>query len=91
MSSGGSSEGGECPRCSDIMTLIISLSRMRLITKVGPSEVWNPTLTNKTITIKAATWKRLQKYGNHFGSTYDGIITQILDALELQHQNSRTS
>jgi macrodomain Ter protein organizer (MatP/YcbG family) len=49
---------------------------------VGPAQVWDPTSTNKTITIKAATWKRLQKYGNHFGSTYDSIITQILDEKE---------
>jgi macrodomain Ter protein organizer (MatP/YcbG family) len=49
---------------------------------VGPSEVWDPNSTNKTITIKATTWTQLQKYGNHFGSTYDSIITQILDEKE---------
>ena len=49
---------------------------------VGPAQIWDPTSTNKTITIKTRTWKRLQKYGNHFGSTYDSIITQILDEKE---------
>jgi macrodomain Ter protein organizer (MatP/YcbG family) len=49
---------------------------------VGPAQVWDPNSTNKTITIKSTTWKRLQKYGNHFGSTYDSIITQILDEKE---------
>jgi macrodomain Ter protein organizer (MatP/YcbG family) len=49
---------------------------------VGPAIAWEPNSVNKTITIKAATWKRLQKYGNHFGSTYDSIITQILDEKE---------
>jgi macrodomain Ter protein organizer (MatP/YcbG family) len=49
---------------------------------VGPAQVWDPNSTNKTITIKETTWKRLQKYGNHFGSTYDSIITPILDEKE---------
>jgi hypothetical protein len=49
---------------------------------VGPAQVWDPTSANKTITIKTTTSKRLQKYGNHFGSTYDSIITQILDEKE---------
>ena len=49
---------------------------------IGPAMVWEPNSVNKTITIKATTWKRLQKYGNHFGSTYDSIITQILDEKE---------
>jgi macrodomain Ter protein organizer (MatP/YcbG family) len=49
---------------------------------IGPAIAWEPNSVNKTITIKTATWKRLQKYGNHFGSTYDSIITQILDEKE---------
>ena len=49
---------------------------------VGPAQVWDPTSNNKTITIKSTTWKRLQKYGNRFGSTYDSIITQILNEKE---------
>jgi macrodomain Ter protein organizer (MatP/YcbG family) len=49
---------------------------------IGPAMVWEPNSVNKTITIKATTWKRLQKYGNHFGSTYDSIITQILNEKE---------
>jgi macrodomain Ter protein organizer (MatP/YcbG family) len=49
---------------------------------VGTAQVWDPNSTDKTITIKSTTWKRLQKYGNHFGSTYDSIITQILDEKE---------
>ena len=61
------------------MTNVTNVSNTKV---VGPAQVWDPTSNNKTITIKAQTWKRLQKYGNHFGSTYDSIITQILDEKE---------
>jgi hypothetical protein len=47
---------------------------------IGPSEIWEP--TNKTISIRKTTWQRLQKYGTHYGSTYDSIIAQILDEKE---------
>jgi macrodomain Ter protein organizer (MatP/YcbG family) len=49
---------------------------------IGPAQVWDPNSTNKTITIKATTWKRLQRYFTHYGSTFDSIITQILDERE---------
>ena len=61
------------------MTNVTNVSNTKV---VGPAQVWDPTSNNKTITIKAQTWKRLQKYGNHFGSTYDSIITQILNEKE---------
>ena len=47
---------------------------------VGPTSEWEP--TNKTISIRETTRKRLQSYGTHYGSTYDSIITQILDEKE---------
>ena len=47
---------------------------------IGPSSEWEP--TNKTIGIRETTRKRLQSYGTHYGSTYDSIITQILDEKE---------
>jgi macrodomain Ter protein organizer (MatP/YcbG family) len=54
---------------------------------IGPAMAWEPNSVNKTITIKAATWKRLQKHGNSFGSTYDSIITDILDRVEKRESN----
>jgi hypothetical protein len=47
---------------------------------VESSSEWEP--TNKTISIRETTRKRLQSYGTHYGSTYDSIITQILDEKE---------
>jgi macrodomain Ter protein organizer (MatP/YcbG family) len=41
---------------------------------------WEP--TNKTINVKATTWKRLQRYFTHYGSTFDSVIAQILDEKE---------
>jgi hypothetical protein len=47
---------------------------------VGPHSHWDPA-SNKTITIKATTWKRLQKYGT-FGDSFDSILQRILDEKE---------
>jgi predicted CopG family antitoxin len=46
---------------------------------VGPSSKWEP--TNKTISIRTSTWKRLQKY-IHYGQTYDSVIKDLLDEKE---------
>ena len=34
--------------------------------------------STKTITIKTSTWKRLRKYGNYYGSTFDSIIIDLV-------------
>jgi hypothetical protein len=47
---------------------------------VDPSSEWEP--TNKTISIRRWTWKRLQKYGTQYASTFDSIITDILNEKE---------
>jgi predicted CopG family antitoxin len=46
---------------------------------VGPSETWEP--TNKSISIRTTTWKRLQKY-IHYGNTFDSVIRDLLDEKE---------
>ena len=38
--------------------------------------------TTKTITIRTTTWRRLKGYGVYGSSTFDTIITSILDKLE---------
>jgi hypothetical protein len=47
---------------------------------VDPSSEWEP--TSKTIIIRRWTWKRLQKYGTQYASTFDSIITDILNEKE---------
>jgi hypothetical protein len=46
---------------------------------VGPSSAWEP--TNKSISIRTTTWKRLQKY-IHYGNTFDSVIRDLLDEKE---------
>jgi hypothetical protein len=45
----------------------------------GPSSAWEP--TNKSISIRTTTWKRLQKY-IHYGNTFDSVIRDLLDEKE---------
>jgi predicted CopG family antitoxin len=48
---------------------------------IGPSETWEP--TNKTISIRTSTWKKLQQYGT-YGDSFDTILQRILTKHERQ-------
>lgn len=48
---------------------------------IGPSETWEP--TNKTISIRTSTWKKLQQHGT-YGDSFDTILQRILTEHERQ-------
>jgi hypothetical protein len=48
---------------------------------IGPSETWEP--SNKTISIRTSTWKKLQQHGTYRDS-FDTILQRILTEYECQ-------
>jgi hypothetical protein len=53
---------------------------------IGPSETWEP--TNKTISIRISTWKKLQQHGTYRDS-FDTILQRILMEYERQETKEK--